>query len=498
MKRLLVVWIILIAILLLASAGWGLVWIFSMKDTVPNGVQAGSNPSPTLSGKTIVISSANQLSLGGLPIHEAHEQLNAHAGALLQLPITITAGNTKIQSKTWTLEELGMHVDISDAQTTLDGLSTGSTVARAAQRWQFPKQLYIDITWDSQIFEKEIRGQWGYIDASEPVNATRTITTNDNISYTNHQVAYRLDTGALFTQVVAAAKKAMEENWAVDAKPVTLKLMVKTINPNVTLEQLKGQGIQRKISEFTTDFSTSGSGRIHNVTVTANTLHDWELAPGEVFDYAKIIEAAQAQYGFLEAPVILNGELVPGIGGGICQVSSTLYNAALLAGLEMTERRNHSLPVSYLPKGRDATFAEGSINFRFKNSTGKHLLVRTEVSGRKLTVKLFGTMADNIRYELDSNTVSVIKPPVKTVVSATVLSGTRLLLTAGKPGYVVETYRTMYRDGKAVSRKRISRDTYKAQAAVYGVSAETETRSPKDVRSSSPSKEAIIEDGVRN
>jgi len=469
-----------------------------MKDTVPSGVQAGSNPSPARSAKSIVIPSTNQLSLGGLPIHEAHKQLNTHAAALLQLPLTITANNTKIQSKTWTLEELGMHVDVTDAQSTLDSLSTGSTVARAKQRWQFPRQLHIDITWDKRSFEKAIRGQWGYMDASEPVNATRTISTSDKISYTPHQEAYRLDTDILFNQAIAAAKQAIEANWAADAKPVTLKLAVKTISPNITLEQLKGQGIQRKIASFTTDFSTSGSGRVHNVTVTANTLHDWELAPGEVFDYAKIIEAAQAQYGFLEAPVILNGELVPGIGGGICQVSSTLYNAALLAGLEMTERRNHSLPVSYLPKGRDATFAEGSINFRFKNSTGKHLLVRTEVSGRKLTVKLFGTMPDNIRYELDSKTVSVINPPVKTVISATVQSGTRLLLTAGKPGYVVETYRTLYRDGKAISRKRISRDTYKAQPAVYGVSTEMKTGSTNDARSSSRGKEALIEDGVRN
>src|SRR5690606_20121148 len=117
------------------------------------------------------------------------------------------------------------------------------------------------------------------------------------------------------------------------------------------------------------------------------------------------IARAEELYEYREAPVILNGKLVPGIGCGICQVSSTLYNAVLRSGLEIVERRNHSLPVAYLPIGQDATYAGGAINFRFKNTTGKHLIIRTEVKDRELIVKLFGTMPDNVRYDVESVTL---------------------------------------------------------------------------------------------
>ncbi|MBW7459325.1 VanW family protein, partial [Paenibacillus sepulcri] len=269
-------------------------------------------------------------------------------------------------------------------------------------------------------------------------------------------------------------------------------LAVRVASPNVTLERLKNEGVERKIISFTTDFSASGAGRAFNVSMTAKTLNGWELAPGEVFDYNKVIALTREKYGYRQAPVILNGELVPGIGGGICQVSSTLYNAALLAGLEMVERRNHSLPVSYLPKGQDATFAEGAINFRFKNTTGKHLIIRTVVENGRLTVKLFGTMPANVKYSIDSRTVKVIDPPVREVPSKAVPPGGRLLLSSGKSGYIVETYRTLTKNGKTVSRERISRDTYRAQPAVYGVSADKSGSGTDNVRKG----KQIIEDGV--
>ena len=101
------------------------------------------------------------------------------------------------------------------------------------------------------------------------------------------------------------------------------------------------------------------------------------MAPGETFDYSKIIAQTEAKFGYKEAPVILNGNLVPGIGGGICQVSTTLYNAVLRSGLEIVERRNHSLPVSYVTLGQDATFANGYINFKFRNNTDAYLWIRT-------------------------------------------------------------------------------------------------------------------------
>lgn len=183
-------------------------------------------------------------------------------------------------------------------------------------------------------------------------------------------------------------------------------------------------------------------------------------------------------------------------------MSSTLYNAVLRAGLEIVERRNHSLPVSYVPKGQDATFAEGAINFRFKNTTGKYIVIRSEVEGRQLTVKLFGTMPANVRYEIESRTVRLLEPPVREIPNAYAPSGSRRVLQAGKAGFVVETYRTLVRDGKKVSRERVSRDTYRPTPSVVLVGGARPGSDSADgggggARGGGVNRTPLLEDGVQ-
>ncbi|MDG0794617.1 VanW family protein [Cohnella ginsengisoli] len=126
---------------------------------------------------------------------------------------------------------------------------------------------------------------------------------------------------------------------------IEFRLPVVQVKPEITTASLQAQGIARKIAEFSTSFAASGEGRIHNVKATADALDGTMLLPGETFDYGAVVAKARRDYGYRAAPVILKGKLVPGIGGGICQVSSTLYNAVLRAsGLQIVERRNHSLP----------------------------------------------------------------------------------------------------------------------------------------------------------
>ena len=252
-----------------------------------------------------------------------------------------------------------------------------------------------------------------------------------------------------------------------------VELPLVTTTPDVTVASLKAEGLDRKIAEFTTSFTTSGEGRSHNVTVAAKALNETLLMPGDIFEYGKIVAKADKEYGYMEAPVILKGKLTPGIGGGICQVSSTLYNAALLAGLEIVERRNHSLVVHYLPVGLDATFADGYVNFKFKNSTGKQLLIRTVVADKKLTVKLFGSMPTNISYSTETVQVKVNQPKVQYVANAKLGLGKQETLQSGEAGYVVESYRIKSVDGDVVDRTRLSKDTYRAQDTLIAVNPPT-------------------------
>ncbi|MFS0724518.1 VanW family protein [Paenibacillus sp. 1P07SE] len=488
MKKIHLAAIVISAILLLASTSWGLLNVYAGQDTVPDGTVVDGRP------------------IGGLTIERAQQELEDVWSRFEEQEVMIQANLTKDAGQSWSLRELGFKVEREPLQRALLELREGSLLERARYRLSFPRQHRIRLAWNRQLFEERIRSQWGWLDLSETADAQRRITTDDKVVYRGHRDAYRIDMNALSGQMrteaaswwrkYAAARSQGEEAapHSEVGKPYTLKLPITVLQPELTLEKLRAQGVERRISSHTTDYSASPAGRAFNVEATARTLQNWELAPGEIFDYGQVIAAAEQQYGFREAPVILNGEFVPGVGGGICQVSSTLYQAALMAGLAIVERRNHSLPVSYMPLGQDATFAEGAINFRFRNTTGKHLVIRTETKDRKLTVKLFGTLPTGTQYEIHSRIVQTIDPPVVEVASVKAAPGRPVQLNEGKPGYVVETYRTKLQDGKEISRERISRDTYKPTPRLIGIAADEAEGDQETLKSE---QETLLEDGLR-
>lgn len=451
MKKLHIAFIIVGIIVLILATSWGLLYIYSTSSKLPAGVHAGG------------------VQIGGMSTQQAWESLNEAWDDFEQRPVRITLNASAGLAHTWTLQQLGIAVERTDIKLALDQLGEGSLLERAIYRYTFTRELPAALALDTQRLRQTLRGHWGWLEHNEPSNARRIITSQDRIVYEPHQNGYRLDTEPLARLLSAWAGQAL--NRPEQAGEAQLPLGLETLRPALTLERLQRQGVERKIGGFSTSFSRSSEGRAYNVTSTAQVLNDWELAPDEIFDYSRIIQTAREHYGFREAPVIVNGKVVPGIGGGICQVSSTLYNAALLAGLEIVERRNHSTPINYVPMGRDATFAEGYLNFRFRNTTGHHVVIRTEVVERVLTVKLFGTMPASTTYRIETKLVKQLPPPTRKVRSGAAPRGGRVLLQAGKPGYIVEVYRIKLDSGRPITRELISTDTYPPQAMIVGVSA---------------------------
>ncbi|MUT64986.1 VanW family protein [Paenibacillus sp. NEAU-GSW1] len=477
MKKLHIGLIIVFSLLLLASIAWGFLWFYAEKDTVPEGVTAGG------------------IAIGGMKVEEAIQILDEYENRLEQRSVKVTANAETADSKQWTVADIGYKAAFVDVREALVKLREGNLIERAKYRYRFPLTYELAQSFDRAAFETLVRKQWGWIDNSETKDATRTITDKDEIKYTTHTDAYRIDVPALAGEVaqwIIVPEEKLGDRSGL-AEMLDAELPVATVHPEVTLEKLKDEGIERKIFEFTTDFNTSAAGRAHNVTAAAKALNERHLAPDEIFSYGKVIALAEEKYGFKEAPVIQNGKIVPGIGGGICQVSSTLYNAILRTGLEIVERRNHSIPSSYVNKGQDATFASGAIDFRFRNSTGKHLIIRTVVENRKLTVKLFGTMPENVKYDIESVTVKELAPKVQEVTDKSLEPGQKVVVQEGRSGYIVETFRTLFRDGEKVSRERVSRDTYRAEATIIHVGPGS--GAPEKTPNPDPS-ESIVEDGV--
>ncbi|WP_461369640.1 VanW family protein [Candidatus Darwinibacter acetoxidans] len=240
--------------------------------------------------------------------------------------------------------------------------------------------------------------------------------------------------------------------------PLQMPVPYEDIPARLTALAFKQMGISALRSSFTTRFDLSKKDRVHNIKLAASTLDGCIVAPGELFSLNHIVGDTTPEKGYREAPVIVGEELLPGYGGGLCQISSTLYNAALLANLEIVERHNHNLTVPYLPPGRDATIAYGARDLKFRNSSGQHILINAGVKNDALTFWIFGApMAE--RVEISTVELEVFPPPVRYRVDPALSPGTEEK-DEGSPGYVVEVWKTLYRGDRVISREKISVDRY--------------------------------------
>lgn len=307
-----------------------------------------------------------------------------------------------------------------------------------------------------------------------PVNVSKI----RNEIYTEAQDATYINTSGAFE--VTSEKIGVDfelENAEKIAKAVTEEGVQFSIDliitvPQVTKEQILKDLFKVELASFTSYYKTSEIERTENVRLSASLVNGTILMPGQEFSYNTIVGERSIERGFQIAKVYQSGKVVDGLGGGICQTSSTLYNAVLEADLEVTERRNHSLPVSYVKLGRDATVVYGTTDFRFKNNQQTPIKIEAKASGGVLTIKIFGFEDDNKTVALKTETVQV-RPFTETIIEDTTIPvGSTQILTKGSNGYVVKTYKTVTVDGVTSEPKLISTDTYAPIVQVKKVGVE--------------------------
>lgn len=174
------------------------------------------------------------------------------------------------------------------------------------------------------------------------------------------------------------------------------KIPVIPAQPTITTEDIKNVK-QKLVGSYTTSFDPNNTNRNTNIRLASNAISGIILMPGEEFSFNKVVGKRTKERGYKEAGVIVKGEFSEGIGGGICQVSSTLFNSVDEAGLKITRRQSHSAEVNYVPKGRDATVSWGGPDFRFKNNLNKPVLIIIEMGTSKLTVKTYTTSSAKVQ-----------------------------------------------------------------------------------------------------
>ncbi len=251
---------------------------------------------------------------------------------------------------------------------------------------------------------------------------------------------------------------------------VTFEIPLILTMPDVLASDLEGKIFTHKLGQYTTRYDASNSGRSNNVSLSANRINGTVLAPGDVFSYNDVVGERTYDEGFSTAKVYVNGEVVDGVGGGICQVSSTLYCAVLYADLGITQRVNHQLTVGYVPLGQDATVAYGSIDFRFKNSTDYPIKIVTTAKSGVMHSEIWGYKTDpSLEVSIENITRQIISPTVKEIPDPTMPLGERKVVTKGSNGAVVDSYKIVKKAGQEPVKTMISKSTYSAGMEVVHV-----------------------------
>ena len=168
----------------------------------------------------------------------------------------------------------------------------------------------------------------------------------------------------------------------------SVALRTRRVAPKITTAKAQTMGIKERISRYTTTFAASNRPRVSNIHTLADAIDGTLIAPGGTFSFNGTVGPRTAEKGYQEAPAIVDGKLVPQLGGGICQVGTTLFNTIFESGLPVVERHNHSFYISHYPKGRDATVSWGGPDFKFKNDTDHWVLLVTAYSDSSLTIAL--------------------------------------------------------------------------------------------------------------
>ncbi len=229
--------------------------------------------------------------------------------------------------------------------------------------------------------------------------------------------------------------KALVENEKKEEYAIPLHI----ITPNVTTNMIGTEAFPDLLSTFSTRYATSNVNRTTNLVLAANKINGTVLMPGETFSYNKVVGARTISAGYKEAPIYVQGRVEDGLGGGICQITSTLYNAVVYANLEITQRTNHQFVPSYVTASRDATVVYGALDFQFKNNRNYPIKLICSVSGGIANFQIFGMrQEDDVEVQISSYETGRTPTAIYS-----------------------EAYKILKRDGQVLDKQLLSKDTYK-------------------------------------
>jgi len=415
--------------------------VYAKEKTIPEGIFVG------------------EFSLGGMTREEAQEKIEEYIGGLAGQKITLDIDGEQAQT---TAKELGFYWSNTDAvDEAADLVFSGNLV----QQYMGIKDLQrtpVNIPLTTAVDEEKLEGfvnEYCKGVMEEPQSAV-IIRENGEFTVTPGRPGKVVD--------IAATKQALDEALAGGAEAdVLAKAVVTMEEPAVTEEDLNT--IQDVLGTFSTDFSSSGSARSKNLQNGAAKINGHVLMPGETLSGYECMHPFTTANGYYTAAAYENGQVVDSVGGGVCQISTTLYNASLLAELEIPQRQNHSMIVAYVKPSMDAAIAGTYKDLKITNNYSSPIYVEGVTSGRTLTFTIFGkeTRPANREIKYVSETLNVISPGAATEkIDNSLAPGARKQVQSAHTGIKSRLWKCVYIDGVETEKALMHTDTYNASKAI--------------------------------
>ena len=390
------------------------------------------------------------IEVGGLTEEEAREKLQAAFRARTVKPIELHYGE-----RVWiiSVEDIDIHVDVAKlAHEAYQIGRKGIIFEQIKERYLTVNRGYIvpmSISYSTKKLNDRLMNIRQDID-STPENAS-LVTNELEFFIIPEKIGRKLNIAKTISDITSRINNTLS---------FTLNLTVDDSNPAIRATDL--QEINSVIASYTTQFDATDTNRSENIYLAAKSVNSILIRQGDSFSFNHYVGPRLAQNGYKEAPVFIDGRLVPDWGGGVCQVSSTLYNAALLANMTIEERTSHFHPPGYVPIGQDATVADNLLDFKFLNSSSNNIYVKTETAGNQITISILGNRDGPLpEIQVFATDIKVLEPKIIVKQDITMELGKQVIEEEGQKGFLVTTHRIKKLNNKEIGRELLGIDEFK-------------------------------------
>lgn len=447
-------WLITAALVLVLAGGFGTATVQARgeNDTILGGIYIG------------------QIDLSGMTVDEANEAVNQFVEGLKSKNVTFGVANDCYVAVT--AGDLGLKWENTDVV---------SEAASVGKRGNFIKRYMAiqDLKKGNKVYDLKLSLDENALKAVLEEQCTEYDIPAKNATMTRVDGSFEIEEGQagqavnIEESLLKVSDYFMENEW--DYQDAAIDLVVDVTEPKGNAQELSK--LTDTLGTFSTSYSTSSSARCKNVENGCRLINSTLLYPGDEFSTYETIKPFTEANGYYPAGSYLNGKVVESLGGGICQVSTTLYNAVLLAELEVTERNNHSMIVTYVKPSMDAAIAESSgKDFKFKNNLSNPIYIEGHTEGKQITFTIYGVderaPGHQVRYE--SETLSVTQPDHEVITPAENQGIGYFDVQSAHVGYTAQLWRIIEENGTEVSREVINSSTYKVspRTAVVGINTD--------------------------